>query len=88
MKRTALSWPGGDLLSHVLRRSTIGAESFHGRVRDGIGCLASRYGHQAGKLFCHVNRGGSVLEGRMRGWVLPLHADGVRWNAVPPLRRF
>ena len=29
---------GGDLLSHVLRRSTIGAESFHGRVRDGIGC--------------------------------------------------
>ena len=30
--------PGGDLLSHVLRRSTIGAEGFHGRVRDGIGC--------------------------------------------------
>ena len=29
--------PGGDLLSHVLRRSTIGAEGFHGRVRDGIG---------------------------------------------------
>ena len=31
--------PGGDLLSHVLGRSTIGAEGFHGRVRDGIGCL-------------------------------------------------
>lgn len=31
--------PGGDLLSHVLRRSTIGAEGFHGRVRDGIGCF-------------------------------------------------
>jgi hypothetical protein len=31
-------WPGGDLLSHALRRSTIGAEGFHGRVRDGIGC--------------------------------------------------
>mgnify|MGYP006865126227 CR=1 FL=1 len=30
--------PGGDLLSHALRRSTIGAEGFHGRVRDGIGC--------------------------------------------------
>ena len=29
--------PGDDLLSHVLRRSTIGAEGFHGRVRDGIG---------------------------------------------------
>ena len=33
-----VSRPGGDLLSHVLRRSTIGAEGFHGRVRDGIGC--------------------------------------------------
>jgi hypothetical protein len=41
--------PGGDLLFHVLRRSTIGAEGFHGRVRDGIGCLAPRCGHQAGQ---------------------------------------
>ena len=39
--------PGGDLLFRVLRRSTIGAEGFHGRVRDGIGCLAPRCGHQA-----------------------------------------
>ena len=38
--------PGGDLLSHVLRRSTIGAEGFHGRVRDGIGCLSPRHDHQ------------------------------------------
>ena len=30
--------PGDDRLSRVLRRSTIGAEGFHGRVRDGIGC--------------------------------------------------
>ena len=29
--------PGGGLLSHVLRQSTIGAEEFDGRVRDGIG---------------------------------------------------
>ena len=29
--------------------STMGAEGFHGRVRDGIGCLAPRYGHQAGQ---------------------------------------
>ena len=29
--------PGGDLLSHVLRQSTIGADAFDGRVRDGIG---------------------------------------------------
>jgi hypothetical protein len=38
-----LGEPGGDLLFRVLRRSTIGAEGFHGRVRDGIGCLAPRY---------------------------------------------
>src|SRR3546814_13319219 len=29
--------PGGDRLSRALSRSTIGAEGFHGRVRDGIG---------------------------------------------------
>ena len=29
--------PGGDLLSRVLRQSTIGAEGFYGRVRNGIG---------------------------------------------------
>lgn len=32
---------GGDLLSHVLRRSTIGATVLNGRVRDGIGCFTS-----------------------------------------------
>src|SRR5262249_57758317 len=43
-----LVWPGGDLLFRRLSGSTMGAEGFHGRVRDGIGCLAPRYGHQAG----------------------------------------
>ena len=43
--RALLDWPvlcrfGGDLLSHVLRRSTIGAVALNGRVRDGIGCFA------------------------------------------------
>jgi hypothetical protein len=32
-----LAGPGGDLLSHVLRRSTMGASGFHGRVRNGVG---------------------------------------------------
>ena len=32
-----LGRPGNDLLSQVLRHSTIGAEEFDGRVRDGIG---------------------------------------------------
>ena len=34
---TVLGRPGGDLLSRVLRRSTIGAEEFDDRVRNGIG---------------------------------------------------
>ena len=34
---SALGRPGSDLLSHVLRRSIIGAEKFNGRVRNGIG---------------------------------------------------
>ena len=32
-----LGRPGGDLLSHALRHSTIGAEAFNDRVRNGIG---------------------------------------------------
>ena len=35
--RFVFGWPGDDLLSQVLRHSTIGAEAFDGRVRDGIG---------------------------------------------------
>ena len=31
--------PGSELLSHTLRCSTIVAMRFHGRVRDGIGCV-------------------------------------------------
>ena len=38
--RVFLSRFGGDLLSHVLRRSTIGATALNGRVRDGTGCFA------------------------------------------------
>ena len=34
---SALGRAGNDLLSRALRHSTIGAEAFHGRVRDGIG---------------------------------------------------
>ena len=34
---SVLCRPGGDLLSQVLRHSTIGAGAFDGRVRDGIG---------------------------------------------------
>ena len=44
-----LGRPGDDLLSHVLRQSTIGAEAFDGRVRDGIGSYRLAESHQAGK---------------------------------------
>ena len=40
LREAFLSRFGGDLLSHVLRRSTIGVIALNGRVRDGIGCLA------------------------------------------------
>ncbi len=36
-RKFVLCRPGDDLLSQVLRHSTIGAEAFDGRVRDGIG---------------------------------------------------
>jgi hypothetical protein len=36
-ENSVLGRPGSDLLSRVLRRTTIGAEEFYGRVRDGIG---------------------------------------------------
>ena len=48
-KFSDLCGPGGDLLSRVLRRSTIGAEAFDGRVRDGIGSYRLAEGHQAGE---------------------------------------
>ena len=40
---------GDDLLSRVLRHSTIGAEAFNGRVRDGIGFLSPRSDHRTGQ---------------------------------------
>src|SRR6476646_9482975 len=62
---------GGDLLFRALRRSTIGAEGFHGRVRDGIGCFAPRYGHQA---FQKAEFRDQISErcGSVRALVLPL----------------
>ena len=40
LERMLLFRFGGDLLSHVLRRSTIGATALNCRVREGIGCFA------------------------------------------------
>ena len=63
-----LGRPGGDLLSHVLRRSTIGAESFHGRVRDGIGCLPLAMTTRSSqcRLRCRSKRIDAMLVSRSR----------------------
>ena len=53
-------------------RSTIGAGGFHGRVRDGIGCLAPRCGHQAGSARWLSDR---CLGPGRRVW--RLHAGGM-----------
>src|SRR4051812_23970358 len=57
--------PGGDPLSRVLGRSTMGAAGFHGRVRDGIGwgtrAVAAGSGGRPG-----LPRGAAV--GRGLGW--------------------
>src|SRR6476646_7637200 len=66
--------PGGDLLSHVLGRSTIGAEGFHGRVRDGIGCMAPRHDHQV--------VGTEDREQRSEAYFCSLSSDLWRMSAV------
>ena len=47
---------GGDLLSHVLRRSTIGATALNFRVRDGIGCFARAVTTKPEKKHASVSR--------------------------------
>ncbi len=60
VERDILDRPGNDLLSRVLRHSTISAETFNGRVRDGIGFwrLAQATGPAKDmasiRVFCHV----------------------------------
>src|SRR3954451_2654188 len=55
--------PGGDLLSHVLGRSTMGASGFHGRVRNGVGWGTRAIGHQVEQPPRHPACGG-----RRGGW--------------------
>ena len=53
--------PCSDLLSQALRLSTIGAEEFDGRVRDGIGSWAPRKNHKVSEKrmsefwFCYLD---------------------------------
>ena len=65
----AFGRPGSDLLSRALRHSTIGAESFHGRVRNGIGCTpfatATRSSKRAEVLKSRAHALGNWAEQRM-----------------------
>ena len=63
--------PGGDRLSRILRCSIIGAGGFHGRVRDGIGWIIPRHGHQVvrANFVCLMGRVGLV---RLREFVVVL----------------
>ena len=71
MDKTALRGPGGDLLFRALRQSTIGADAFHFRVRDGIGWddaaittrLAKSSKFYIPPLFAHASELGSRLRG-------------------------
>ncbi len=79
---------GGDLLSRALRRSTIGAEGFHGRVRDGIGwdtlamtTKSSKRTHQRqGRLTAGASAQPCV---RLRSRVVSVAEIGVRAPASP-----
>ena len=63
--------PGSDLLFRVLRQSTIGAGSFHDRVRDGIGCgppaMTTRPAKSRRYLFRPSGAGGTLRSLRLPG---------------------
>ena len=61
---------GNDLLSRVLRHSTIGAEAFNGRVRDGIGFFSPRSNHRTGE--------GQLAGKRSRAPTLSFAASGTK----------
>jgi hypothetical protein len=57
---------GGDLLSRVLGRSTIGAAALNGRVRDGIGCFARAHATKPAKRTGGFGPCGPGLSARTR----------------------
>jgi hypothetical protein len=72
---------GGDLLSHVLRRSTIGVAALNGRVRDGIGCFARGCSHQTWQAHARPRRWSRACHET----VFPVHRT---WSGLPdPWRR-
>ncbi len=90
----AFGWPGGDLLSRALRRSTLGAEGFDGRVRNGIGFGAFAWATRPAKrmrLGCRVTAGlsgapfpfGIGGHGRMRAIKIERAISKAQLRALP-----
>ena len=95
--RHVFARPGSDLLSHALRRSTIGAEGLHGRVRDGIGCFPLAITTRPCKHMARPTRTGTapIGGGRRRSPVRACTRTGsaglaksklARMRSPPPLR--
>ena len=82
---------GGDLLSHVLRRSTIGAAALNGRVRDGIGCFARAMTTKPGKtspsLSAKRNATGGESGSGNRNCVPHLTKSGCGYRLIPELSK-
>ena len=71
-----LCGPGDDLLSHVLRQSTIGAKAFDDRVRDGIGCRPpAKATRSSSPSAVGLNQGSGACPGRDPG---VLRAESLR----------
>ena len=64
--------PGSDLLSRVLRRSTIGAEEFNGRVRDGIGF----------RLLAIATRPAKHISGKRSWYLSKMTVVSVHWMNI------
>ena len=82
-----LGRPGNDLLSRVLRHSTIGAEEFNGRVRDGIGFLAPRSNHRTGEGQQARGQGPTPTFVRIKGLSLQSQSRTVIMRAIKPIER-
>ena len=65
-----LGRPGGDRLSRVLRRSTMGAEGFDGRVRNGIGFGPLAWATRPAKHSAGRSPAGGLGD-RVWGWARP-----------------
>src|SRR4029077_16105915 len=80
----ALGRPGSDLLSRALRHSTIGAEGFHGRVRNGIGCTPLANATRSSKRKDEVSQAGAGPMARVKkagSGCRPLHGT----NGIKPI---